>query len=384
MHDLETAPDAALAARLDLVIDRALAENRIVGLVALVARGGALVYRRAAGAADREARRPMPLDGIFRYASLTKPIVSVTALALVESGRLGLDHTVSQWLPEFRPRLPDGRQPEIAIRHLLTHTSGLSYSLFEPPDGPYHRANVSDGMDQPGLGFDENLRRLASVPLLFEPGTRWNYSLSLDVLGKVIEVAGGAPLPAMVERHVTAPLRMRDTAFVVRDASRLVTPYADATPQPVRMTDPYRLPFGEGAISFSPSRALEPRSYPSGGGGMVGTAHDYLVFLEALRRGGAPLLRRETVQRMTACAAGESQTLRGPGWGFGLASSVLTDPAAAHTPQGAGTWSWGGVYGNHWFVDPQNETTVVVLTNTALAGMVGAFPDAVRDAVYGR
>jgi CubicO group peptidase (beta-lactamase class C family) len=384
MHDFAATPDAALAARLDPVIDRALAESRIVGLVTLVARGGALVYRRAAGSADREARRPMQFDGIFRYASLTKPIVSVTALALVESGRLGLDDPVSKWLPEFRPRLPDGREPAILIRHLLTHTSGLSYGLLEPPDGPYHRANVSDGMDQPGLSFDENLRRLASVPLLFEPGTRWNYSLSLDVLGRIIEVAGGASLPAMVERHVTAPLRMRDTGFVVRDPSRLVTPYADATPQPVRMGDPHLLPFAESAISFSPSRALEPRSYPSGGGGMVGTADDYLVFPETLRRGGAPLLRRETVDKMTACAAAESQTLRGPGWCFGLASSVLTDPAAAHTPQGAGTWSWGGVYGSHWFVDPLNETTVVVLTNTAIAGMIGAFPDAVRDAVYGR
>jgi len=383
MHDLDAAPDAALAARLDLVIDRALAENRIVGAAMLVARGGKLVYRRAAGAADREARRPMQIDGIFRYASLTKPIVSVTALALVESGRLGLDDPVTKWLPEFRPRLPDGREPAIAVRHLLTHTSGLSYGLFEPPDGPYHRANVSDGMDQPGLAFDENLRRLASVPLLFEPGARWNYSLSVDVLGKVAEQAGGASLPALVERHVTAPLRMRDTAFVVHDSPRLVTPYADATPQPVRMTDPYLLPFGESGISFSPSRVLDPRSYPSGGGGMAGTAGDYLVFLEALRRGGAPLLRRETVRTLTAPAAGEGQTVRGPGWAFGLGVSVLTDPAAAHTPQGAGTWSWGGVYGHHWYVDPENEITVVVLTNTALAGMVGAFPDALRDAVYG-
>jgi CubicO group peptidase (beta-lactamase class C family) len=194
------------------------------------------------------------------------------------------------------------------------------------------------------------------------------YSLATDVLGGVIERVAGASLAEVVERTVTAPLNMRDTAFSVRDRSRLVTPYADATPQPIRMSDPHPLPFEGGAIRFSPSRILDPASYPSGGTGMAGTAPDVLVFLEALRRGGEGILRAETVRSMTTNVTGDLPTLLGPGWRFGLGVAVLKDPAAAQSPQGAGTWSWGGVYGHHWFVDPVNALSVVVLTNTLVDG----------------
>jgi CubicO group peptidase (beta-lactamase class C family) len=382
METLKFAADAQLASRMDPVIDRAIAQAQIVGAVMLVARRGTLVYQRAAGAADREAQRAMTADAIFRYSSLTKLIVSATALTLIESGRLGLEDPVTKWLPEFRPRLPDGREPLITTRHLLTHTAGLSYKFSEPEDGPYHRANVSDGMDQPGLGFDENLRRLASVPLLFPPGTAWNYSLATDVLGKVIERASGVALQEMVARTITEPLKMHDTAFAARDPARLAVPYASATPQPVRMGDPHGVPFPPGAILYSPSRILDARSYPSGGTGMAGTAGDFLTFLEALRRGGEGLLRPTTIRMMTSNAIGDLPMLMGPGWGFGLAAAVLKDPVAANVPQGAGTWRWGGVYGHHWFVDPKHELSVVVLTNTALVGMIGEFPDALSRALY--
>lgn len=383
MTALKTAPDAGMAARLDPVIDRAIANAQIVGVVTLIARGGSLVYQRVAGLADREAKRAMSADAIFRYASLTKLIVSVTALSMVQNGQLSLDEPITTWLPDFRPRLADGREPAITVRQLLTHTSGLSYGFSEPDDGPYHRANVSDGMDQPGLSMDENLRRLASVPLLFEPGAKWEYSLSTDVLGKVIERASGASLQEMVERVVTGPLEMRDSAFGVRDRARLVTPYADGSPQPVRMGELHKVPFPPSAICFSPGRILDPKSYPSGGTGMAGTAQDYLRFIEALRREGAPILRAETARMLTSNSIGNLPLFLGPGWGFGLGVGVLVDPAAAQTPQKTGSWTWGGVYGNHYFVDPKNEISVVTLTNTAVAGMIGAFPQAIRDAVYG-
>src|SRR5689334_12419306 len=148
MEALKFSADAQLASRIDPVIDGAIARNHIVGAVMLVARRGTVVYRRAAGAADREAQRPMTVDAIFRYASLTKPIVSATALKLIESGRLGLDDPVTKWIPEFKPRLPNGREATITTRQLLTHTAGLSYGFSEPEDGPYHREKVSDGMDQ--------------------------------------------------------------------------------------------------------------------------------------------------------------------------------------------------------------------------------------------
>jgi CubicO group peptidase (beta-lactamase class C family) len=197
--------------------------------VIFVARDGEIVYHRAAGFADREARKPMREDAVFRLSSLTKPFATTAALSLIEKHLLGLDDPVTKWVPEFRPKLPDGREPVITIRQLFTHTAGLTYGFFEPENGAYHRAKVSDGMDQPGLDLDENLRRLASVPLVFPPGTAWGYSLATDLLGKVIGRAVGAPLPEVVRRTVTEPLQLLDTDFVIRDRARLVTPYADAT-----------------------------------------------------------------------------------------------------------------------------------------------------------
>jgi CubicO group peptidase (beta-lactamase class C family) len=370
-------------AALDDVIDRAIADERVVGAVVLVAEDGNVVYRRAAGFADREAQVPIREDSIVRFASMTKPIVSAATLALVEQGKLKLDDPVTRFIPEFRPKLADGREPVITVRHLLTHTAGLTYPFFEPEDGPYHRANVSNGFDRPGLTVEENLRRIASVPLAFEPGTTWGYSVSHDVLGEVLARAAGEPLPQVVERTVTGPLGMADTTFVARDPARLATAYADAAPRPARMGEPHLLPFGASALVYSPARALDATSYPSGGAGMVGTAPDFLAFLEALRTGGAPVLTSASVEALTSNAIGDVPANGlADGWRFGFGLSVLSDPGRAGVPHSDGTWLWGGVYGGSWFVDPDRRLTVVVLTNTAVAGMMGPFPDAIRDAVY--
>jgi CubicO group peptidase (beta-lactamase class C family) len=376
------AADSGLKPRLDAVIERAVAEERIVGAVVLVAADGRRVYARAAGFADRETGRAMTADTIFRLASVTKPIVSVAALALAEAGLMRLDDPVTRFLPDFRPQLPDGRAPTITIRHLMTHTAGLSYGFGEAPDGPYRRAGVSDGLAEPGLSMAENLARIVSAPLLFEPGTAWRYSVATDVLGAAMAAAAGLPLPAVVERLVTAPLGMVDTAFSVRDAERLAVPYADAEPRPARMGEPHVLPFEGGALVYSPARAFDPASFPSGGAGMVGTAGDVMTLLEAVRTGGAPVIGPASVAALTTNAIGDLD-LGEPGAGFGLGVSVLKDPPPAGTPQPPGTWQWGGVYGHSWFVDPKRGVTVVILTNTAVAGMAGAFPEAVRDAVYG-
>ncbi len=377
------APDPALAVRLDAVIDREIAEQRIVGAVVLVAREGRLVYHRAAGFADRETGRVMREDATFRLASVTKPIVTAAAMRLIEEGKLGLSDPVTKWLPEFRPTLADGTRPVITIRHLLTHTSGLTYGLLEPPDHPYHTLGVSDGLDRPEISMEENLRRLAQAPLSFSPGSSWRYSLSLDVLGAILEKAAGATLPEVVAATVTKPLGMTDAAFVATDPSRLATPYADGRPSPVRITDGMEVPVGEGAVRFAPSGALDPTAYASGGAGMVGTARDLLIFLEAVRRGGPPILKPSTVHAMMRDQVGPQAATQGPGWGFGYGWSVLDDPMAAHTPQTKGTIQWGGVYGHSWFVDPEHRLTVVAFTNTAPEGMNGSFPIEVRDAVYG-
>jgi CubicO group peptidase (beta-lactamase class C family) len=365
---------------LDPVIDRGLAEERIVGTVVLVSHDGKSVYRRAAGFADRDAEIPMREDAIFRLSSLTKPIVSATALAMVERGQLNLDDSVTRWIPEFQPTLPDGSKPEITVRHLLSHTAGLSYGFFEPEDGPYHKANVSDGLDQPGLSMDENLKRVASVPLAYKPGSSWAYSIAADVVGEVISRAGRCSLPEAVGRFVTAPLAMKDTSFAVTDPSRLAVPYADGSPHPVRMGDLQVVNFGFGSIRFAPSRVFDSRSYPSGGCGMNGTADDFLKFLEAFRTGGNPILTAESVKAITT----DQTSGRGPrpGLAFGFGVSVVADPEAAKTPQSAGTFAWGGVYGHSWFVDPAKRLAVVVLTNTAVEGIFGQFPTQIRDAIY--
>lgn len=374
--------DPALRGRVDSVIDRALAEKRIVGTVVVVAKDGRVVYHRAAGFADREAKKPMREDSVFLLASLTKAMASVAALKLVEQGKLGLEDPVTKWIPTFRPKLADGTEPVITVRHLMTHTAGLTYDFMEPPDGPYHKARVSNGLDQPGLSMKENLRRLASAPLTSAPGTRWAYSMATDVLGEVIARAAGAPLPAVVEQFVTRPLGMKDTAFSVKDAARLVTPYADGKPEPVRMGESLFVPNGLGGVTFVPGRVFDKRSFPSGGAGMVGTAGDYLKLLEAIRTGGAPVLKPATVERLTTDQVGVQAESAGPGWGFGLGVGVLVDPVKAKSPQSAGAFSWMGAYGHTWFVDPKQGLTVIALTNTTFEGMWGAFPVALRDAVY--
>lgn len=371
-----------LAGRLDGVIERAVAEQRIVGAVVIVLRDGQEVYRRAAGFADREAARPMTRETIFRLASVTKPLVSAATMRLVEQGRLSLDDRVSRWLPDFRPRLADGSEADISIRQLLNHTAGLSYGLLETEHGPYRTAGVSDGLAEPGISLEENLKRIASVPLSYAPGTQWRYSMATDVLGAVLQKVTGQSLPAVVEELVTSPAGMSDTAFSVRDIQRLSAVYSDGHPLPLRMADEAVIKSGESSTLFSLKRILAPQAYPSGGAGMAGTAGDFSRFLEILRHGGGSILSPRSVQSMMTDQVGPQAQTQGPGWGFGYGWAVLNDPALTKTPQSKGTIQWGGAYGHSWFVDPQAKLTVVALTNTTFEGMSGAFTRDIRDAVY--
>jgi CubicO group peptidase (beta-lactamase class C family) len=372
----------AARSRIDSVIERAIAEKRLVGAVVLVSHDGKLVYQGANGLADRESKRPMQVNTSFRFSSVTKPIVSAAALALVEQGKLSLDDPVTKWLPNFRPKLASGEAPTITVRQLLTHTSGLGYKFAEKPGTAYYQAGVSDGFDELRISLDENMRRLASAPLFSRPGEAWRYSLSIDVLGAVVEKASGKPLPQAVAELITQPLGLRDTAFWAKDSAHLAVPYYDSKPEPARMADPYAVPYGEGGrMTYSPSRALDPKAYPSGGAGMVGTAPDVMRFLETIRTGGKPILSAATAASMMRNEIGSVAGPQ-PGVGFGFGGAVVVDPAATHTPQSQGTWQWGGVYGHSWFVDPARKLTVVALTNTGLEGMWGKFTTDLRDAVY--
>ncbi|MEJ0077986.1 MAG: serine hydrolase domain-containing protein [Alphaproteobacteria bacterium] len=382
-------------AAIDGAIDQALAEKRIVGGVVLAMQDGAIVYRRAAGLVDRERAVAMHEDAVFRLASLTKPLVTAAALRMAELGKIALAEPVTRYLPDFRPALPNGEVPVITLRHLLTHTAGLAYRFMQPEGGAYERAGVSDGADVPGLSMDENLKRIARAGLFYPPGEKWEYSVAMDVLGAVLQVVEGQDLEAVVKTYVSAPLDAPSLSFdlTADQRARLVTPYADGKPEPVRIPDHgLRVRFPDGfpvyaglaGINLVPARVFDKTSFRSGGGGMNGTAGDMLKFVEAIRTGGAPIVSRDTAKAMMTIQTGALPIVnRGPGWAFGYGGSILTDPAAALTPQSAGTFGWGGVWGHTWFIDPARRLSVVSLSNTAFEGMMGRYVRDLRNAVCG-
>lgn len=377
---------SALKPRIDLVVEQAIASKRLVGTVVLIAEHGELVYHRAAGLADRGAGLAMAEESLFRLASVSKPIVSTAAMILISQGKLALDDDIQAWLPDFHPSLPDGQPARITVRNLLSHTAGLSYRFFEPDEqGPYALAGVSDGMDNSGISLAENLRRLASVPLLYSPGTSWGYSLAVDVLGALLEQVCQQSLGDIVRNLLTGPLDMNDTAFYAHNPARLTTPYVSDSPEPHRLQEGEKVAAFENTVGilYSPARALNTQAFPSAGAGMVSSAHDILKMLEMLRRGGEPLLMPELVDEMGRDQTGSLELPDMPGTGFGLGFSVLRDPQAAASPESTGTWRWGGAYGHSWFVDRTAGLSVVAFTNTLYEGMSGAFVNDLRDAVYG-
>ena len=356
-----------LQSRMDGVIEQALA-SRIVGCVVLLRRGGEQIYARAAGLADREAGRAMAQDAIFRLASVTKPIVATCVLRMVEAGLIGLDEAVTVYLPGFRPKAPDGSQPKITIRQLLTHTSGLTYGGA----GEYAR-----GLAGPLISLEENMRRLAGEPLLFAPGTAWEYGMSIDVLGAVVAAVNGTDVAGAVARYVTGPLAMVDTGFGVRDAGRLAAAYVDGRP-PKRMAEPEIVTDDDGETAFSPGRIFEASAPQSGGAGMAGTAGDVMALLEGVRAG---FLQAATQEMAFANQVGDLMGRAGKGFGF--LGAVLHDPVAAETAMPVGAVDWGGAYGHNWVVDRGTGTVLVVCTNTAFEGCNGAFREEMVRAVYG-
>lgn len=360
-------------AALDNAIDSALAQRRIVGCVVLLAQDGRLAYARAEGFADREAGLPMQQATWLRYASVSKPFTTVAALRLIGMGRLSPQDPVTRWLPDFTPALPDGNRPVITVDQLMSHLAGLDYGFNQPPDGPYARAGVSDGIGDSGISLAENLRRIASVPLDRMPGTRWRYSVATDVLGAVIEAAADMPLPEAMAQLVTAPLGI-EAGFRAPATADLAVSYADARPEPQRMRGPTRLakPLQpEQTYAFLPERIHDPSAYPSGGGGMAGTAEAALTLLETLRAGSflGESLRAEAQHNRI----NQRHPLRGPGWGHAWAGAIITDTDRAGIGLPRGSLTWGGIYGHSWIVDPTRNRCLVALTNTAVEGMNGAF-----------
>ncbi len=364
--------------RLDAAVRRAIAENRIVGAVLIVRSNGELVYETAQGLADRETGRSMKADAIFRLSSLTKPIVASTILALADAGKLSLDDMATTHLPYFRPRMVDGSAPDITIHHLLTHTSGLSSANILSP------AEEASGVNRWLLSTEEILARLAALPLLFAPGTGWFYGPGIDVLGAIAgKLVGGLPEDA-IRQYVTDPLRMVDSRFSVTDRGRLAAAYADGDSGPVLMGNPHSVPnMWGGTTTYDPDRIFDAQAFQSGGGGMAGTARDFMALLETLRTGGGAILNPETIRTALSDQTPQLAHAQAPGWKFGYFGAFLDDPQAARSPAPRGTVRWGGIYGHNWFIDPVNGLSVLSMSNTGLEGSDGAYRTEISNAVYG-
>ncbi len=365
---------AQLDQKLDAIVRDVVDQNLVVGLVLLVKHDGKLLYKRAAGFLDKEKGLAMPENAIFRYSSMSKAITTATALALQKDGILKMTDSVSKYLPYFTPKTKDGQTPEITLEEMASHTSGLDYPFIEYPDGPYHQANICDGLTDDGISSDQNLRKLATMPLLFTPGKGFRYSLGLDVLAEVIEKTTGAPLEKSVYAKIGKPLKMKSLTFTVKEnqISRLTLPYCNTTCGAKLMGKNQFVAYGNSGFVFNPARATNKNAFQSGGSGLCGTAEDYMRFIESMQK---------DPEMCKVRSKGYPISFE-KGWSFGYCGAILTDCILAKTPQNPGTMSWGGAYGHTWFSDPRAKISVVCMTNTTPYSLQGAFPDAVRDVVY--
>jgi CubicO group peptidase (beta-lactamase class C family) len=372
--------DADRLARIDRHFAAYVDDGRLPGWLLAVTRHGRVAHVATHGRRDVEADLPVEADTLFRIASMTKPITSVAAMLLHEEGAFELKDPVSRFIPSFadvrvyrqgsalNPVTEPATEP-VRIWHLLTHTAGLTYGFHHahPVDAMYRQAGFEWGTP-PGMDLATACDAWASLPLLFQPGAEWNYGVSTDVLGRVVEVASGQTLDRFLAERIFEPLGMVDTGFCVaeEDRGRLAAAYL-AHPGTRLAT---RLE-GLGAVGTTPPAFL------SGGGGLVSTAADYLRFTELLRRGGAVdgtrLLGPRTLRYMVQnhLPGGVDLEAYGrplfaettfTGVGFGLGFSVTLDPVANKVPGSAGEFAWGGAFSTAFWVDPVEDVTVVFLT----------------------
>jgi CubicO group peptidase (beta-lactamase class C family) len=352
--------------RIATAVDRAIEEGRIAGAVTLVMRRGNLAWIHAQGHLDREAGTPMAPDTIFRICSMTKPITSVAVMMLYEEGHFLLGDPISRFIPEFKdPKvlvtgegepytIPAKR--EITIRDLLTHTSGLTYQWNSTLGPLYREAGVTHGLLRDPKTLEEGMAILGGLPLLFSPGERFEYGLSTDVLGRLVEVVSGVPLDQFLRTRILGPLEMRDTFFFVPDdkTDRLATAYTWYEGKGLqRFPDE---PIVEGSMVYSADYAHGgPGTYFSGGGGLSSTASDYARFCQMLLNDGKVaekrLLSRKSVELMTHDQLGRLS----PDWAFGLGFGIEGLKTPLPELASPGRFGWGGFFYTHFFVDPEED-----------------------------
>jgi CubicO group peptidase (beta-lactamase class C family) len=352
--------DAGKVGELEQAFAAEIAKKKIPGAVMLVARDGRVNYEKALGVQDPVTGAPMRVDSIFRIYSMTKPVVSVVAMQLVEEGRIRLDDPVAQIIPELKDLRvgveKDGRleivpaQREMTIRDLLRHTSGFTYGVFGK--GMVKDLYKKNDIDSADLTNAELVQRIAKVPLMYEPGTTWEYGRSTDVLGHLIERVAGQPLDAVLEARVFKPLKMADTGFWVPLAK--LDRVAEAFDK-----DP------EGAAAYRLLQVRYKPSYLAGGQGLVSTARDYLRFAQMLLNGGelegTRILKKESLAEMTRNQLG---AIKGPSpaYGFGLGFAVRLTDDGSTTPGRAGEYNWSGYGGTTFWVDPQEGLIAILMT----------------------
>ena len=373
---------ASALTRLSHTLEDRVARGHIPGAVALVTRHGKVALHQAFGRLDPARDLPMPLDAIFRIYSMTKPLVSVAVMLLCEEGRLLLGDPIHRYLPEFaRPRVAvftsgamettDARRA-VTVQDLLRHTSGLTYEFRG--NTPLHKAYLEARVHRLRQTNQEQAAALGGLPLLFQPGARWEYSRSTDVLGRLVEVISGQALGQFLAERILQPLGMQDTGFAVPD------PHHDRIAEPFP-SDP------EGGTKVALLDVRRPAIFESGGGGMVSTATDYARFLHTLLNGGTfghtPLLGRKTIELMTADHLGgldASPELLPPGHGFGLGFAVRLAAGMAPFPGSVGSYFWGGVAGTTFWVDPAERLTAVLMIQAP--GQREHYRVLFRDMVY--
>lgn len=359
---------------IDSVLRQAIDGEVLVGASYAVLRDGDVVAHNWLGHADREAGIPLRDDHIFRVFSNTKLVTSIAALQLHEQGRFGFDDPVGEYIPELsnlrvlRPgatSLEDtvaAREP-VRVRHLLTHTAGLTYGFLDPA-ALIAKGYAAAGIADPAVTLAEQMIRLSHLPLLFQPGTHWNYSVGTDVVGRLIEVLSGTTLDVYFRRHVFEPAGMPDTGFVVpaQDAGRVAALYIGDLLDPTKpgLARADHLPYPGAYLQ------AQPRLNP--GGGLISTLGDFARLLQVLLKGGAPLLTPASMSCLQQNQLPAEMWIQFPGFppvagrGHSFAASVTVEPFKGDPGSRPGDVQWGGLAGTHWFFSPQDRVGAVLMT----------------------
>jgi CubicO group peptidase (beta-lactamase class C family) len=359
--------------RIATVVQHDIDDKRLAGAVTLVARRGHIAWFKAQGSMDREAGKPMQTDTIFRICSMTKPITSLAVMMLYEEGAFSLDDPVSKYIPEFKnPKVlvkPATGEPytipatkEITIRNLLTHTSGLTYNWNANLGSRYKDANIAHGLLPYDGTIQDNVKRLAALPLLFNPGERFEYSLGIDVLGYLVEVVSGQKLDEFLRIRIFQPLGMSDTFFYVPEdkLNRLAAAYTWYADKGLNRFP--EQPIVEGTFTYSADYPYHgSRRLFSGGGGLSSTTLDYARFCQMMldngRVGKTQLVSRKTVELMTHDQLGKISADQAFGLGFGISGVKSPLPELGTT----GEYGWGGFFYTEFAIDPKEQMFTIFM-----------------------